>query len=222
MAFIGIAADAVLDFQDDSMAFDSASNRDAPLADAALAQLFTEARTRNGWTDRPVPAEVLHKLYDLTKFGPTAVNATPARFVFVTSPEAKARLAPHMAEGNRAKTLAAPVNLIIAQDINFHDTLPKLFPHAPGARDWFLDEAGRREAAFRNASLQGGYLTIAARALGLDVGPMSGFDPAGVKAEFFPDSNVEPNFIMNLGYGTDENLFPRSPRLDFEEAAQIL
>jgi 3-hydroxypropanoate dehydrogenase len=127
-----------------------------------------------------------------------------------------------MSEGNREKTLQAPVNLIIGQDLDFHEHLPKLFPHAPGAKDWFADEAGRREAAFRNASLQGGYLTIAARALGLDVGPMSGFDPAGVKAEFFAGANVEPNYIMNLGYGTDENLFPRSPRLAFEEAAAIL
>lgn len=204
------------------MAFDSLTTRDRPLADAALAQLFTEARTRNAWTDRPVDEAVLRRLYDLTKFGPTAVNNTPARFVFLTTPEAKARLAPLMAEGNREKTLQAPVNLIIAQDIDFHEHLPVLFPHAPGAKDWFADEAMRRESAFRNSSLQGGYLTIAARALGLDVGPMSGFDAAGVKAEFFPNSNVEPNFIMNLGYGSDENLFPRSPRLAFEEAAQLL
>ena len=204
------------------MAYDAITQRDVPLSDAALSQLFTEARTRNAWTDRPVPPELLRKLYDLTKFGPTAVNAGPARFVFITSPEAKARLVPLMSEGNRAKTQQAPVNLILAQDIDFHDTLGALFPHAPGARDWFLDEAGRREAAFRNASLQGGYLTIAARALGLDVGPMSGFDAAGVKADFFPDSNVEPNFIMNLGYGTDENLFPRHPRLEFEEACSIV
>jgi len=204
------------------MAYDALTTRDAPLADTALSQLFTEARTRNGWTDRPVAPELLHRLYDLTKFGPTAVNNTPARFIFLTSPEAKARLAPHMAEGNRAKTLQAPVNLIIGQDIDFHEHLPRLFPHAPGARDWFADESGRRESAFRNASLQGGYLIIAARALGLDVGPMSGFDPAGVKAEFFPDGNVEPNFIVNLGYGSDENLFPRSPRLSFDEAAKIL
>ena len=203
------------------MAYDS-STRDAALGETALAQLFTEARTRNAFSDRPVAPELLHQLYDLTKFGPTAVNSTPARFVFLTSPEARARLAPHMSEGNRAKTLQAPVNLIIGYDVDFHDHLPKLFPHAPGARDWFADEAGRREAAFRNSSLQGGYLMIAARALGLDVGPMSGFDPAGVKAEFFADTNVEPNFIVNLGYGTDENLFPRSPRLAFEEAAQIL
>lgn len=204
------------------MAFDTHPRHDAPLADAALARLFTEARTHNAWSDRPVPEALIRRLYDLTKFGPTAVNATPARFVFVTSAEAKARLIPLMSEGNRDKTLKAPVNLIIGQDLSFHDTLPTLFPHAPGARDWFADPVARRETAFRNASLQGGYLTIAARALGLDVGPMSGFDPAGVKAAFFPDGDVEPNFIMNIGYGVDENLFPRSPRLAFEDAARIL
>lgn len=205
------------------MAFDiSAPARDRPLSEAALAQLFTEARTRNAWSDRPVPEALLRQLYDLTKFGPTAVNSTPARFVFLTTPEARARLAPHMSEGNRAKTLQAPVNLIVGQDLDFHETLPVLFPHAPDARDWFADADGRRETAFRNASLQGGYLMIAARALGLDVGPMSGFDAAGVKAEFFPDTAVEPNFILNLGYGTDENLFPRSPRLAFEAAAVLL
>lgn len=204
------------------MAFDSTPVRDRPLSDAALAQLFTEARTRNAWSDRPVPEDLLRRLYELTKFGPTAVNNTPARFVFVTSPEAKARLIPLMSEGNRAKTLQAPVNVIIGQDIDFHEHLPVLFPHAPGAKDWFADEAGRRETAFRNSSLQGGYFLLAARALGLDVGPMSGFDAAGVKAEFFAGTTVEPNFIVNLGYGTDENLFPRSPRLGFEEAASIL
>lgn len=196
--------------------------RDEAISESALSQLFTRARTRNAWSDRPVAPELLHKLYDLTKFGPTAVNSTPARFVFLTSLEARTRLAPHMAEGNREKTLQAPVNVIIGYDMDFHDTLGKLFPHAPGARDWFLDETGRRESAFRNSSLQGGYLITAARALGLDVGPMSGFDPAGVKTEFFSGTQVEPNFIVNLGYGTDENLFPRSPRLDFAEAAQIL
>jgi len=204
------------------MAFDSAPARDRPLSDSALAQLFTEARTRNAWSDRPVPEDLLRRLYDLTKFGPTAVNNTPARFVFVTSPEAKARLDPLMSEGNRAKTLQAPVTVIIGQDIDFHEHLPVLFPHAPGAKDWFADETGRRESAFRNASLQGGYFMLAARALGLDVGPMSGFDAEGVKAEFFAGTTVEPNFIVNLGYGTDENLWPRSPRLSFEEAAQVL
>jgi 3-hydroxypropanoate dehydrogenase len=204
------------------MAFDSAPVRDRPLAEPALAQLFTEARTRNAWSDRPVPEDLLRRLYDLTKFGPTAVNNTPARFVFVASPEARARLIPLMSEGNRAKTLQAPVTVIIGQDIQFHEHLPVLFPHAPGAKDWFADEAARRESAFRNASLQGGYFMLAARALGLDVGPMSGFDPEGVKAAFFAGTTVEPNFIVNLGYGTDENLFPRSPRLSFEEAAAII
>ena len=204
------------------MAFDSVPARDLPLSDTALDQLFTAARTRNAWTDRPVSDDLLRKLYDLTKFGPTAVNATPARFVFLTSPDAKARLAPHMAEANRAKTLQAPVNVIIGQDLAFADTLPVLFPHAPGAKDWFADPAAARETAFRNASLQGGYFLLAARALGLDVGPMSGFDAAGVKDEFFAGTTVEPNFIVNLGYGTDENLFPRSPRLAFDEAARIL
>ena len=204
------------------MAFDSVPARDLPLSDAVLDQLFTGARTRNAWTDRPVSDDLLRRLYDLTKFGPTAVNATPARFVFLTSPEAKARLAPLMAEANRAKTLQAPVNVIIGQDLAFPDTLPVLFPHAPGARDWFADPGAARETAFRNASLQGGYFLLAARALGLDVGPMSGFDAEGVKAGFFAGTAVEPNFIVNLGYGSDENLFPRSPRLGFEEAAQIL
>ena len=203
------------------MAFDSVPARDLPLPDTALDQLFTGARTRNAWSDRPVPVDLLRRLYDLTKFGPTAVNASPARFVFLTSPEARARLAPLMSEGNRAKTLLAPVNVIIGQDLAFADTLPVLFPHAPGARDWFADPAAARETAFRNASLQGGYFLLAARALGLDVGPMSGFDAEGVKAAFFADTTVEPNFIINLGYGTDENLFPRSPRLSFEEAAEI-
>jgi 3-hydroxypropanoate dehydrogenase len=203
------------------MAFDS-TTRDLPVSEETLQKLFTEARTYNDFSDRPVSEDLIRKLYDLTKFGPTAVNMTPARFVFVTSPEAKARLSKHMSEGNREKTLKAPVNLIIGYDVDFHDTLAKLFPHAPGARDWFADEEGRKEAAFRNSSLQGGYLTIAARALGLDVGPMSGFDPDGVKAEFFAEGNVVPNYVMNIGYGTEVNLFPRLPRLDFEEAAQIL
>ena len=204
------------------MAFDALTVRDRPIADAAVAQLFTEARTRNAWSDRPVAEDLLRRLYDLTKFGPTAVNATPARFLFLTSPEAKARLAPFMADANREKTLQAPVNVIIGHDLAFADTLPVLFPHAPGAKDWFADPAAARETAFRNASLQGGYFLLAARALGLDVGPMSGFDAEGVKAEFFAGTTVEPNFIVNLGYGTDENLFPRSPRLSFEEAAKIL
>jgi len=204
------------------MAPDSVTARDLPLPDTALDQLFTAARTRNAWTDRPVSDDLLRKLYELTKFGPTAANTTPARFVFITSPEAKARLAPHMSGANRDKTLQAPVNVIIGMDLAFAETLPVLFPHAPGAKDWFADPAAARATAFRNGSLQGGYFLLAARALGLDVGPMSGFDAAGVKAEFFAGTAVEPNFIVNLGYGSDENLFPRSPRLGFDEAVQIL
>lgn len=203
------------------MAFD-ADHRDAPVSTEVLDQLFVEARTRNGWTDRPVPEALIRQLYDTMKFGPTSANSSPARFVFVTSPEAKARLAPHMSEGNRDKTMQAPVAVIIGFDTDFHDQLPKLFPHAPDARDWFAEPNARREAAFRNGSLQGAYMLIAARALGLDAGPMSGFDVEGVKQEFFAGTSVEPNFIMNLGYGSDENLFPRSPRLTFDEAAQIL
>jgi len=203
------------------MAYDP-STRDAPLGETALAQLFTEARTRNDFSDRPVPEALLHQLYDLTKFGPTAVNSTPARFLFLTSPEARQRLSPFMAGNNRDKTLKAPVNVILAIDNDFPEHLPVLFPHAPDAKNWFADEANKKETGFRNASLQGGYFMLAARALGLDVGPMSGFDAPGVKAAFFADTNVEPNFIINLGYGTDENLFPRSPRLSFDQAAQIL
>lgn len=199
-----------------------AYDRSLPVADQVLAQLFTEARTRNAWSDRPVSDEVIKQLYELTKFGPTAVNMTPARLVFVKSDEAKDRLIPLMSEGNQAKTRQAPVTVIIGYDVDFHETLNQLFPHAPGAKDWFAVEEGRREAAFRNSSLQGGYLTIAARALGLDVGPMSGFDAEAVQKEFFPEGNIVPNYIMNLGYGTDENLFGRLPRLDFDQAAQIL
>ena len=204
------------------MAYDATHQRDVPLSDAALSQLFTEARTRNGWTGRPVAPELLHKLYDLTKFGPTAVNGSPARFVFITSPEAKARLIPLMSEGNRDKTQQAPVTVIVGQDMDFHDHLDALFPHAPGAKAWFADEAGRRETAFRNASLQGGYLTIAARALGLDVGPMSGFDADQVNAAFFPDGRWRSNFLCCLGYGDSAGLRPAGPRLTFEQACQVL
>lgn len=203
------------------MAYDS-TTRDAALGDAALAQLFTEARTRNDFSDRPVSEDLLRKLYELTKFGPTAANTTPARFLFVTSPEAKAKLAPHMSEGNRDKTLKAPVNVIIAHDIDFHEHMPVLFPHNPDAKTWFSDVEGRKASAGLNGSLQAGYFMIAARALGLDVGPMIGFDAAGVKAEFLADTTWQPSFVINLGYGTDVNLFPRSPRLDFDTAAKIV
>jgi 3-hydroxypropanoate dehydrogenase len=188
----------------------------------ALDQIFRDARTRNGWSDKPVSDEQIRALYDLFKFGPTAVNSTPARVVWVKSDAAKQRLVPHLSEGNRAKTLKAPVTAIIGYDLDFPETLPKLFPHAPGAKDWFSTPESREQTGFRNGSLQGAYLIIAARALGLDAGPMSGFDNAGVDADFFAGTNIKSNFIVALGYGTEENLYPRSPRLDFDEANTIL
>lgn len=191
---------------------------DAP----ALAQLFTEARTRNGWKTDPLPESLLRELYDLVKFGPTAANTTPARFVFVSSPEAKAKLAALSSGSNGPKILQAPVTVIIGYDLDFPETLDKLFPNAPGAKTWFGDPVAKETGALRNSSLQGGYFIMAARALGLDVGPMSGFDNAGVDAEFFAGTNIKSNFIASIGYGTEEGLFPRNPRLDFEEAAQIV
>lgn len=189
---------------------------------AALAQLYTEARTRNGWQSKPVPEAVLRELYDLVKFGPTAANTTPARFIFVTSPEAKARLAALSSGSNGPKILQAPVTVIVGYDLDFPETLDKLFPNAPGAKNWFGDPVAKEVGALRNSSLQGGYFILAARALGLDTGPMSGFDNAGVDAEFFAGTNIKSNFIVSIGYGTEENLFPRNPRLDFEEAAKII
>jgi len=192
------------------------------LSDQALAQLFTEARTRNGWTSDPIPEAVLRELYDLVKFGPTAANTTPARFIFVSSPDAKAKLAALSSGSNGPKILQAPVTVIIGYDLDFPETLDKLFPNAPGAKNWFGDPVAKETGALRNSSLQGGYFIMAARALGLDVGPMSGFDNAGVDAEFFAGTNIKSNFIASIGYGTDEGLFPRNPRLDFEEAAKIV
>jgi 3-hydroxypropanoate dehydrogenase len=188
----------------------------------ALDQLFRNARTRNGWSDKPVTDDQLRELYDLFKFGPTAVNSTPARVVWVKSDAAKARLAPLLSEGNRAKSVKAPVIAIIGYDTDFHEKLSKLFPNAPGAKDWFGSPEIRETTGFRNGTLQGAYLIIAARALGLDAGPMSGFDNAGVDKEFFAGTTTKSNFIVALGYGTEENLYPRNPRLDFEEANTIL
>ncbi|MBW8859197.1 MAG: malonic semialdehyde reductase [Caulobacter sp.] len=194
----------------------------AKLADTALDQLFTKARTRNGWSDQPIPEPVLRELYDLVKFGPTAANTTPARFVFLQSPEAKAKLAALSSGSNGPKILQAPVTVIIGYDLDFPETLDRLFPNAPGAKHWFGDPVAKEVAALRNSSLQGGYFILAARALGLDVGPMSGFDNAAVDKEFFAGTNIKSNFIASIGYGTEENLFPRNPRLGFEEAAKIL
>ncbi|AOJ73183.1 MULTISPECIES: malonic semialdehyde reductase [Burkholderia] len=191
------------------------------LSDSALDQIFRTARTHNAWQPRPVDDALLHQLIDLVKYGPTSANSSPARFVFVKSPQAKAKLEPALSEGNRAKTMAAPVTVIVGMDLAFYDHLPKLFPHAD-ARSWFAGNDALIEAtAFRNSSLQGAYLIVAARALGLDAGPMSGFDQAAVDAAFFAGTSIKSNFLVNLGYGDPAGLFPRSPRFSFDEIARI-
>ncbi len=192
------------------------------LSSDALAQLFTEARTQNGWNDQPVTDADVHAIYELAKMGPTSLNCLPARFVFVRTAEAKARLVPHLMEGNRAKTEAAPVTAIIGFDLRFFEHLPRLFPFMD-ASGWFSGNPGfARETALRNGSLQGAYFMMAARALGFDVGPMSGFDAAGVNKEFFPDGRIEANFICNVGHGDASKVYPRSPRLTFEETCTVL
>lgn len=189
--------------------------------DAALDQLFRTARTQNAFQDRPVEDSQLRALYDLLKWAPTSANSSPARFVFVKSAEAKQKLAPALSEGNLAKTMAAPVTVIIGFDQDFHEKLPYLFPHAD-AKSWFDGpREGRHEAAFRNGTLQGAYLILAARTLGLDAGPMSGFDPAKVDEAFFAGTAIKSNFLVNLGYGDPSGVFPRLPRLSFDEAARI-
>ena len=193
------------------------------LDDRALDVIFRNARTHNAWLPRPVSDETLRQVYDLMKWGPTSANCSPARILFVRSAEAKKRLEPALSAGNRAKTLAAPATAIIAYDTMFYDLLPRLFPHDQSARGWFAGKPTVIETtAFRNGTLQGAYLIIAARALGLDCGPMSGFDNDKVDAEFFPGGTVKSNFLCNLGYGDPAGLFPRSPRLGFDEACRIL
>ena len=194
----------------------------APLDDRALDQLFRTARTRNAWTPETVSEALIRAVYELAKWGPTSANCSPARFVFVTSAEGKAKLEPHLSAGNRAKTMSAPVTVIIGHDLDFARELPRLFPHAPDAASWFAEPAVRDLTAFRNGTLQGAYLMLAARGLGLDCGPMSGFDNAGVDAAFFAGASIRSNWLCNIGYGSDENLFPRSPRLAFEDACRIV
>ncbi|HTW27091.1 MAG TPA: malonic semialdehyde reductase [Acetobacteraceae bacterium] len=189
---------------------------------AALEALFHAARTHNAWTSEPISDDTLRELYDLARMAPTSANSSPARFVFLRTPEAKERLRPALSEGNVAKTMVAPVTVIVAYDPQFFDFLPRLFPHAD-ARAWFAgNEALAEETAFRNGTLQGGYLILAARALGLDCGPMSGFDRARVDAEFLADLGWKSNFLINLGHGDPSGLFPRSPRLEFNEACELL
>ena len=192
------------------------------LSDQALDQLFREARTHNGWQTKPVDDAVLKQLTELVLLGPTSANSSPGRFVYVKTPEGKEKLRPALSAGNLEKTMAAPVTVIVGMDIAFYEHLPKLFPHAD-ARSWFAgNDKAIADTAFRNSTLQGGYLILAARALGLDTGPMSGFDATKVDEAFFAGTTVRSNFLINLGYGDPSKLFPRSPRFSFDEAAQIV
>lgn len=193
------------------------------LDDAALDLIFRAARTHNVWRSRAVPEGLLHDIYELYKWGPTSANCSPQRVVFIRSPQAKDRLLACMNPGNVEKTRQAPVTAILAMDMRFYDELPELFPHAPDARSWFAGKPAVIEStAFRNSSLQGGYFIIAARALGLDCGPMSGFDATRLNAEFFPDGRWRVNFVCNVGYGDASALLPRSPRLSFDDACRVL
>lgn len=194
------------------------------LSDAAQDLIFREARTHNVWLPKPVPDELLRRVFDLAKWGATSANSFPMRVVFVKSAAAKERLRPALSAGNRAKTMAAPVCAIIAYDSEFYELVPRLFPHEPDAINWFKGpgkEAVAATTAFRNGTLQGAYLMIAARALGLDCGPMSGFDNAKVDAAFFPDGRYRSNFLCNLGYGDDSKLPPRNPRPAFDDVCKI-
>ncbi|SMG59662.1 3-hydroxypropanoate dehydrogenase [Paraburkholderia susongensis] len=192
------------------------------LSDQALDQIFREARTHNGWQNKPIDDAVLRQLTELVLLGPTSANSSPGRFVFVKTPEGKEKLRPALSAGNLEKTMAAPVTVIVGMDMAFYEHLPKLFPHAD-ARIWFVgNDRLIADTAFRNSTLQGGYLILAARALGLDTGPMSGFDAAKVDAAFFAGTSVKANFLINLGYGDPSKLFPRSPRFSFDEAARIV
>lgn len=193
----------------------------APIDDAALDTLFRTARTHNSFLDEPVPEVTLRALFELVKMGPTSANGLPGRFVFVTSPAAKAKLEPALSANNREKTLKAPVTVIVGHDMAWHENLPRFFPHA-NAKSWFEgNDAAIEETAFRNGTLMGGYLIMAARALGLDTGAMSGFDKAKVDAAFFPQGGIRTNFLINLGYGDGQKMFERLPRPDFDEFCKI-
>ena len=193
------------------------------LDDRGLDLIFRTARTQNSWHSTPVPEDLLRQVYDLAKMGPTSANISPARFIFVVSKEAKEKLKPALSPNNADKAMAAPVTVIIGYDTKFYDLLPELFPHNPTAKSWFdSNEPFALEAAMRNSSLQGAYFMIAARALGLDCGPMSGFDAAKVNAAFWPEGQVKANFLCNLAYGDDKAVFARSPRLSFERACKIV
>ena len=192
------------------------------LDNRALDQLFRTARTRNAWAEQPVAERQLRELYDLMKFGPTSGNCCPARFIWVTSAQGKSRLAALAAPNNAPKILAAPVTVIVGYDLDFAEQLPKLFPaRGKDMQAYYSDPLVAQTTAFRNSSLQGAYLIVAARALGLDCGPMSGFNNEAVDFEFFANSRIKSNFVCSIGYGSNENLFPRNPRLTFEEAGRF-
>lgn len=192
-----------------------------PLKDAVLDQLFLKARTFNAWDPKPVSEATLRRLWDIARMGPTSANCSPARIVFLTTPAAKEKLKPALLPTNVEKTMTAPVTAIVGHDLEFYEHLPRLFPHTD-ARSWFAGKPDHIAAtAFRNGTLQGAYLILAARALGLDCGPMSGFDNAMVDRLFFPGGQVKSNFLCNIGHGEAKNLFPRSPRFAFEEACRI-
>ena len=191
--------------------------------DQGLDLIFRNARTQNSWQAQSLPEELLRRVYELAKLGPTSANCSPARFLFVVSAEAKEKLKPTLGPRNVDKTMAAPATVIVGYDTKFYEHLPILFPHNPNMRQMFEgNDAVIQDTAFRNATLQGAYLMIAARSLGLDCGPMSGFDPAAVNAAFWPAGDVKANFLCNLGYGDDQAVFPRSPRLSFEQSCQIV
>lgn len=193
-----------------------------PIDPSALDQLFLDARSHNGWQDRPVPEDLLRRVWDLARMGPTSANSSPARIHFVVSDAAKAKLKPCLMEGNVEKSMTAPAVAIIGYDMAFHDRLGELFPHED-ARAWFAgNEALIAETAFRNGTLQGAYFMLAARALGLDCGPMSGFDRDAVNAEFFAGTTIRSNFLCGVGYGDPAKLFARSPRLAFDDACRVL
>ncbi|MGD1933977.1 MAG: malonic semialdehyde reductase [Candidatus Phaeomarinobacter sp.] len=193
------------------------------ITNAAIDQIFMDARTHNFWLDTPVSEETIAELYAMMRMGPTSANCSPARIVFVQSDEAKAKLKPLLMEGNQEKTMAAPVCAIIGHDLEFYEKIPELFPHNPDAKSWFnWSEEFAEQTAFRNGSLQGAYFMIAARALGLDCGPMSGFDQDGVNEAFFGGTTIKSNFLCNIGYGNAAKLDPRSPRLAFNDACTIV
>lgn len=193
------------------------------LTEADLKLLFLDARTPSAWFDQPVEDALLRRIYDLAKMAPTSANTQPMRVVFVKTPAAKERIRPALSPTNVAKTMSAPVTAIVAHDLEFYEKLPRLFPHVD-ARSWFVGSPAERieRVAYQSGSLQGAYLLLAARALGLDCGPMAGFDNAKIDAEFFPDGKWKSNFLMNLGYGDPAKLHPRNPRLEFEEACRIV